>query len=56
MGPDFDSFDDLQCEDVYGDDYVLQEDFDEDVNDDEETGYVGYDDLVDFSTLDFSDY
>ena len=39
MGPDFDSFDDIQCEDVYDENYVIENDFDDEV--------VSYDDLMD---------
>ena len=51
-----DNFDNLQCEDVYDENYVMENDYEDDYDDDAETGYVSYDDLVDFGTLDFSDY
>lgn len=50
MGPDFDSFDDIQCEDVYDENYVIENDFEDDFE------VVGYDDLVDFGTVNFEDF
>lgn len=52
IGRDFDSFDDLQCEDVYDENYVMENDFNDEVDDE----VVTYDDLTDFSDLSFEDY
>lgn len=49
-----DSFDDIQCEDVYDENYIMDNDYDDDVE--FESDYVSYDDLVDFGTVNFEDY
>ena len=51
MGRDFDSFDDIQCEDVYDENYVIENDF-EDVDDE----VITYDDLIDTSDIYFEEY
>lgn len=49
-----DSFDDIQCEDVYDENYIMDNDYDDNVELDSD--YVSYDDLVDFGTIEFGDY
>jgi len=48
---DFDSFDDIQCEDMYDENYVMDNDY----NDDNED-IVTYDDLTDFGMLEFEEF
>lgn len=52
MGRDFDSFDDIQCEDVYDENYVIENDFEDDFD----YEVVTYDDLVDFGDVNFEDF
>lgn len=51
FGADFDSFDDLQCEDVYDESYIADNDYD-DYNED----VVTYDDLTDFGSIEYGDF
>lgn len=49
MPEEFDSFNDLQCEDVYDDNYIAENDYDD------SDGCVTYDDLVD-RDVEFEDF
>lgn len=51
MGRDFDSFDDIQCEDVYDENYVIENDFEDDYDD-----VITYDDLIDTCDIYFEEY
>lgn len=51
MGPDFDSFDDLQCEDLYDENYIMENDYEDDYDD-----VITYDDLIDTSDIYFEEY
>lgn len=51
LSREFDSFDDLQCEDVHDENYVIDNDYD----DNHETECVSYEDLID-RDLNFEDF
>ena len=52
MGRDFDSFDDIQCEDMYDENYVIENDFEDDF----ESEVITYDDLIDTCDIYFEDF